>query len=296
MNINSQKKYFISFLIAIISFFLFTNNVSAIILSPTKQTLVIKPGKSELIKFEVVNDSEMTKIVIPEVEAFKIDDKTGRPIFGQRDEAISWISPTKNEITLKPGAKGAFSFTVSAPNDADPLGHYIALFAKEKNTGGQIGLSSRVGSLLFLYPEGKINESLYLVSFNSEKNTYDHGSVKLFLTLKNNGNIHLVPEGEVTIRNHAKKIIAKININDLNRKVLPNGTWSAEYLLPLKFDRSDIGIIYAEADIIYGLTKQRMGVTASFWYLPTKMLLVYFSVFCVFSLLIFFITKKYLKK
>lgn len=290
---RANKIIYLKTIFVIVGFFLLPINVFAITLSPTKQTVIMKPGKSELIKFEIKNDSETTKVMIPELEGFKIDEKTGRPIFGQRDDAISWITPAKNEIILKPGGKGSFTFSVRVPPDAITSGHYIALFAKEKNIGGQIAVSPRVGSLLFLYTEGKINEDLYLISFDYKKNKKD--SVKLFLDLKNTGNIHLVPEGEITIRNWSKKILTKLNINELNRKVLPNGLWSGEYSIPLKYGISDTGLLYAEVDIQYGLTKQKIGATTSFWYFPIDALIYLFGL-CFLLILIFLLTKKYLKK
>ncbi len=241
--------------------------VSGVSLNPAKQTIVIRPGKTEMINFEIVNDANTAKKFIAEIDGFKIDEMTGRPIFGVRDEAISWITPLQNEITIAPAAKKIFSFKVSAPEKARTGGHYLALFAKEKSAGSEIGVNSRVGSLLFLYVEGVIREELSVASFKARKSYSFSGPVKLDLVLKNNGNIHLVPDGQIIVQDYFGNNVEKININELERKILPGQSWIGEYSLPLA---RAVGPIKAQADITYGLTNQKLSGIIEFWRIPGK--------------------------
>lgn len=289
------KNMFPIYICAIIaSFFIFTPDIKAISLAPAKQTIIVKPGKSEIASIEITNNSGSEKVFTPEIDAFKIDEKAGIPVFGQRDSALSWIVPIKKEIAVKPGKKGILSFVISAPKNAEPIGHYIALFAKEKTQAVQMPVGNRVGSLLFLYIEGKMEEKLAIISFSPQKIVTDK-KTKIFLVLKNLGNIHVIPEGEIVVNNWIDRQIARIKINELNRKILPNGSWSAEYEIPLYPSFFNIGPLKAKASIRYGLTRQSIDISAPFWRLHYKAI-AYISEFGLTLALIILIIRKYSKK
>ena len=226
-------------------------------LGPAEYIFRLNPS----VKIEITNSEKEIKNYTAEVDSFKIDSKTGQAIFDQVDEAEKWISIETVELKLNPGQTGQLFFTIVVPKDAEPGEHNFGLFVKEKNTDGQVMVSSRVGSLLFLTVAGQVEEKLIKEIFSVEKN-------KLFFDLRNIGSVHAVPQGEIILTNWWNKEIGRIVVNQNSRKILPEGRWEEEYNLNNNFGWEAFGLIKATADVHYGVTNQLVSVSTSYWYWP----------------------------
>lgn len=257
----------IFFIILAFSFFYY-GDVLAVTISPARQTVVVEPSSSQMVKVRLVNNEDEVITFVSEVDAFSIDSETGRAVFGKEDEAKNWISASPKQIKLAPNEQGEFIFTISAPAGAESISHYLGLFVKEVAEEGQVAVSSRTGSLLFLHMSGSVQEDLSRVFFTADKKIYFDLPVELSMQLRNNGNIHLIPQGEIIITDMWGKELSKIMVNGKQRKVLPQEQWRENYELGVSDLQGGFGLLKATMIVNYGLTDKQMTDSVEFWYVP----------------------------
>lgn len=264
-----REKFSLLFFTLLVGFFsLFGySNVLAFSVSPLKQTMIVAPGSEVEFSIDVTNDSIEVKSFLPEVEGFEVDAETGIAKFGNFSDAQNWTKVGSSKLTLQPDEKGEFKFLFNVPESAQPGAYYLGLFAKEAGATGQVSLSSRVGSLLFLYVEGEVREDLVRTNFSASKNVFFTPEFEIALDLENKGTIHVSPRGQVVLKNILGQEVGKVYLNLDQRKVLPRGVWHES----IKIGTTDIraiGPIKAELTVVYGLTQNQISDVTSFWYLP----------------------------
>lgn len=238
----------------------------AITLTPTRQTAVIDGGKTQTVKIILQNEEKQTVTAKGVVEGFEIDEKTNRAKFGVRDEATEWVTISPSEVTLAAGETKEILFTFTVPETAKTKAHYLGLFALVSAEGGQVGISSRVGSLLFLYTSGSFEEKSDVLDFSAGSMWYTKKPVNIFLTVNNTGNIHVQPQGTVSVKNWQGNVVGVYPINDENHLLLPNKKRQEVFDIPLAL--KDIGKFEARLEYRYGISEHIIVKDISFWYIP----------------------------
>lgn len=259
------------FCLFFVGIFFFGHSTVAFQITPARQTAVLELGSSQIIPLTITNNEDAPRIFTPEISAFAIESDTGSPVFDQPDEATAWFRVLPERLLLQPGQSGTFSFTVSVPRATEAKSHYLGLFARAQSGGGQVGISTRLGSLLFLHITGDIREELIRKTFSSDTQLYRGGEITLRLMLQNAGSIHLVPDGTVTVRSHSGETVAVFPINSDQRKILPNGLWEEEYRLS-GLSAEHMGRLRVRADIRYGLSQKELHDSFSIWFVSDAIL------------------------
>lgn len=170
------------------------------------KTAEVKSDNKILIKN---NNAEAMNYAL-EVENFNKVSNEGAPSFSglETQEGVStlmdWITfSAPKEGVLKPGEEKEINFAVSVPNGAEPGGHYAAIFVKEvrKTPEGQveIGISSRVGTLLLVSVPGETKKGARLFDFSFPKFVWK-GPISFSMKVENSGTIHYDSKGEVSIK------------------------------------------------------------------------------------------------
>lgn len=263
-----MKTFFLKlFFLVVVLFFVEILPAQALTLTPTRQTAVVEPGASQIVKITLTNDEKESIVATGEVEAFRVDEKTNQAIFGAHDEATGWIRISPAQVTLAPGETKEILFTITIPKVVTlSQVHYLGLFASVAPAQAQVGIGSRVGSLLFLYTAGDLQEESHIVDFSSGDDWYTASPANIFLQIQNSGNIHVLPEGRIQVKNWRQQEIATIALNSDNRFLFPSGMLSKEHEVPLRF--RDIGKITARLEYVYGVNKHFEIKEMSFWYFP----------------------------
>lgn len=270
-----------------LGFFIFSlQTVSAITLSPTRQTAIIDGGKTQTVKITLTNEEKQTVTAKGVVEGFEIDEKTNRAKFGIHDEAVEWATISPSVVTLSAGETKDIVFTFRVPETAKTGVHYIGLFALVSSEGGQVGISSRVGSLLFLYTSGNFEEKSDVLDFSAGSMWYTTKQANIFLTLNNSGTIHVQPRGEVSIKNWRGKIVGVYPINPQNHLLLPQKKFDTVFDVSLGFQ--DIGKLQAHLQYIYGVNEQIVVKESTFWFFPLSVIIggAFFLIVVLFLLLV----------
>jgi hypothetical protein len=107
----------------------------------------------------------------------------------------------------------------------------------------------------------------------------------------------LIPSGTIVVKDIFGNEIYKKNINDRNRKVLPDGNWDGAF----SFHDTDVdifpGLLKAELLVNYGQTNKQIVDSINFFYLPAKSVLVLIVILggVVFLLYLMVLLKKMIK-
>lgn len=263
----------------------------AISVSPLRQTVVADPGEEQIVQVTARNTSSQPITVSPTIDAFTIDEN-GRAVFGQKDEALSWIRATPRSVTIPPEKEVVVNFIVSIPTNAEPRGHYLGLFLEEAGESeNQVNVRTRVGTLLFLHVGGVVTEALEAGQITTDKKIYTFFPAILSLELRNTGSIHVVPAGTVTVKNWRGEVLQKIPINETQRKVLPYTSWKDTIAVAGK-GLQYIGPLTIENTIAYGTRQGRVQETIQIWYIPWFVILFVVSIVAGIAGLVIVLNKK----
>ena len=234
----NQIKKIVLFNLIFFSVFLFlAGQVSATTIFSPLLELEIDPGNTENGIVKVFNETDEDIYLTSSVEGFTAGDEAGQPIYMPQDEKndyLNWFELSQQDILLKPNQVGIIPFIVSIPQDAVPGGYYSVIFWKnvaEPNTDKpMVGVSSKVGTLVFLKVSGEIIEQGEVLEFiTSQKKNYFSGlPISFLMRFENNGNVHLRPNGSIEIRGLFSRAI--LPVNDLQRNVLPNSIRQFEFV------------------------------------------------------------------
>lgn len=187
-----------------------TSQLEGIQISPLTFDYEIAPGGSESSAIYITNKSTTDDLVYTtETEDFKNTSQEGAPSFegvASDDEVSSladWIEVTSNpEGTLKPGATVQIDFKINVPTDAEPGGHYAALFAKQvkalEGDETEVGVLSRVGALILVSVPGDVTKTATITEFNPPKIVW-WGPIDLSMIVENTGTVHYDSQGTVSI-------------------------------------------------------------------------------------------------
>lgn len=255
------------FLGFIFSALLWVSSASAVSITPLRQTIVLDPGSTEVLELTIKSDEAAPASFAASVEAFGIDEKTGVAIFDKEDIATDWITPRQKEVMVAPGKEATIQFDVNIPRQAEPHSHYVALFAEGKSSEGQIGVSTRLGSLVYLHIAGPIRENAGLEFFRADGASFNNSPIA-HMRMENTGSIHLIPQGEIVLKDWFGKTVAVYPMNPTDRKVLPGESWDQSYVftdLPGK----PFGKLSLDMKLAYGSGGQVLSAEEYVWYVPT---------------------------
>lgn len=194
------------------------------IVSPVKLDLKMKPGEIVEEEFLVVNRLGYKVDFKIEKEVFRGSDDLEKVTVFLGDQMktgsspVNWITPDIENFSLNHGERIKINLRIAIPQDAEGGGHYVAIFAKsageEIKSKDKVKLFTRAGMLTLITVDGQINRQGEIESFFSGKRLYKKGPVDFRVIFKNQGNVHLTTNGEISIENILGSTIATIPVND----------------------------------------------------------------------------------
>lgn len=283
------------------------------VVEPGKTEIFINPGESVVKNINVINRIGKTfKFKLTTEDMVGTNDPQS-PIKLLGDERgpytlRNYIVPEITEFTLEQGERIVIPITISIPLDAEPRGFYGALIVSNepevlgtaenpKEAQGSARLISRIGSLFLLRINGEGKESGALENFKiigPSKALYQERPKGFEIAFKNDGNVHLVPHGMVTIKNITGKTISSIPVDAYF--ALPDSIRYREvYWKP----GTGLGRYTATLSLYkgYGSEGENATATLSFWIIPWKLLIITFiGLILLVSFVYYILTRFELKK
>ncbi|MFH0968889.1 MAG: hypothetical protein V1804_00060 [Patescibacteria group bacterium] len=294
--------------------------VLALTVSPPVRELSGEPGKtiSGVIKLynETKNDLKVSSLTN---DFTAKNGEGGEPSFipteqGEEKDLASWIKLPSGSIEVKTLDWQNVAFSIDIPENAEPGGHYAAIFfaPSEEQVGGPgaVGVNYQTGSLVLLTVAGAMNEEGSIKEFITKAKKVFHDTLPVIfeLRIENTGNVHFKPGGYLEIRNMlGQKVIDKpVLETNSGGNVLPHSirrydlfwgdsnekNWPQGFFDKVKFEWNNfhLGRYKAIANVALPLGKTETKVV-SFWIFPWQLLIVV----AVILLALLFMFKQYNK-
>jgi hypothetical protein len=285
--------------------------------SPLPISLSAAPGTTVSTDIRIKNNSQ-TQTIKVSLMKFTAYGDTGKPALKDRepgDDYFDWVSFSPSSFIAPTGQWQTVKMNINIPKEG-AFGYYYAVVftpANAKPTGkGNVLLGSTAVLVLLDVQNPHAKRSLQVVSLTANKRFYEFLPANFSVKFHNNGNIHLLPHGNIFI-NRGGKQVASLVLNSQQGNILPGTNriydvpWSdgfpvyAEAGLKWdwsKFSKLRFGRYTAHLTAVYDNGKQDVPLEASvsFWVIPVRVILLVIAVPLIPSLLVYYLTKRRINK
>jgi hypothetical protein len=136
--------------------------VFALTVSPARVEITGDPGTTLRGEIGLFNEQEGSKTFFTSFENFEPSGESGAPHFiGAKDGLATWIK-TENKVVLESGKRSIVPFSITIPQNAQPGGHFAAIFFGSQAPGtqgsGQVSIGGKIGVLVLLRVSGEVAE------------------------------------------------------------------------------------------------------------------------------------------
>lgn len=298
----------------------FTPSAKAITLIPPSIEFTVKPGETIKTKVKLVNETSGALEEFSSTANFRAKDESGTPEFIEEtnpEDLASWIKIERGPFTLEPGGRVEIPVEINVPANADPGGHFAGiLFSTEKPVAtGESGvaISTKIGTLVLVRVEGEVRESAAIASFTtgSGKTGFHRLPIDFSVRIQNSGNVHVRPNGSITIRNMLGGTTTILPVNTTQGAVLPasvrkfEAVWEKSSLtgksnffkeFAYEWQNFALGPYTASLTMTYGLDNSRtLTSTVRFFVFPWRVLLMTVILLVLIIWLIVMSVKRYNK-
>lgn len=199
-----------------------------LVTSPLPINLKGKPGTIITTDIRVKNGNQKTEKLKVTLMKFSAYGEEGKPSLADReagDDYFDWVSFSPSVFDAAPEEWMTIKMTIILPKTAAFGYYYAAIFSRAQDAPKpQAKQSVLIGSTAVLVlleadvPNAK--RAANIASFNLNKKTYEFLPADFSIKIKNTGNIHLIPTGNIFISRGGKNI-ATLSVNDAAGNVLP---------------------------------------------------------------------------
>lgn len=279
------------------------NSAQGLQISPALVDLNAMRGSTQEIHLKITNVTAADLRYSTAIDDFEAANESGSPRIIDNSQLPptasikTWVQ-TESSFTLASKESKDVIVTITVPTNAEPGGHYGVLSFSgaapdlENSTG--VGLSASAGALLLVRVDGDITEKANLEDFYTgqpnkdskgqiieykQSSFFENSPIGFVVRIKNEGNIHIKPIGNIELKDMFGNVVKAIPINESgSANVLPNSIrkFTAEYESTWM-----IGKYTATITLGYGTNGQAASRTIDFWVVPYKIILV--SLFILFT-------------
>jgi len=260
--------------------------------APTSEKLKLVPGQKyngELVVWNLTDKAIDYNVVI---RGFKqIENQPGTAILLTEEEdtrslytATSWLKASVSELTLVPNKNEKIYYEINVPANATKGEYTVMISFTSKNdaqlsgTGALTTLSAGMPVLIQIGDE--FVENAELLDFSASNNFYECPDLTFYTRIKNLGDTHITPVGEIVLTNIFNQEITSIPFNPNGQSILRDNTGNYETTWNLgSFLTKDKAIVLGpiKAKLIVTYRSFQPGFAPltseiSFWILPWKLI------------------------
>lgn len=265
------------------------DNQLSLTLTPPLIQVGIARGYEWKSSIRFVNGNPHPITIYARVVPFSPDGETGNAKFPAitnpqniQGTLASWIEVPKGAIAVREDSTADIPVRIRIPDDAPPGGHYAAILVgtepdrlEEGKSGVAVG--SMLASLVFVRVPGEVVEAGSIRDFYAVDTFLERPDARFVVRFENTGNVHVLPRGEISIRNMWGKERGKILVNDADGfgNVLPGSTRKFEFEWTGEENAFEFGRYTALATLSFGEDGSKTVYReAVFWVVPWKPILL----------------------
>ena len=197
--------------------------------SPLPINLITSPGVTVSAQLKIKNGGTQTEKLAVGLMKFDAYGDDGMPRLMDRqggDDFFDWVTFSEDTFEVLPNQWKTITATFSLPPSA-AFGYYYAVtFSRadqSPSTPGQTAIAGATATLVLV--EARVDNAqrdIEVIDFTSDRTSYEFLPVSFNLKLKNKGNVHVAPRGNIFIDKGSKHDLAILEINQLGGNVLPD--------------------------------------------------------------------------
>lgn len=298
MILTSLRKYkgifFLPIIILLLSVYpSFAQSELSIGVAPTSKILKLEAGETYSDEIVFWNLSQVGGVYKVFISGFQqIENQPGTAIIlTPEDDAIApysaskWVITAKDTITLEPNKNTKLSYTINVPEDATNGEFNVEIFLISVNDLEQAGTAAfanlAAGTPFLIQIGDEFTENAELLRFISDKKIYEKPNVNFLSRIKNLGDTHITPTGEIVIENIFRQEVGRIPFNKNNQSLLRDTTGNYEdawvqsgYLSPN--NAIAVGPLKAKLLVTYRSFQPGFAVLTAettFWIIPWKIII-----------------------
>lgn len=262
-------------------------------ISPAILELILEPGKNSTSEILLVNNARVPLPIKGTVQNFTLNESfigSSEVVSENIYDASSWFDLEPSEFIIQPGEEKSITVSVATPENAEPGGHYATIFFQPLIPEGMVSKSStqlttKVGVLVLSIVSGDIQERATLGKLTGPS-FYRMGPITFQIPVNNEGNIHVLPAGQLFIKNSKGELVQSLLLQPSS--VLPKTQKNFDFVWDKKLL---LGKYTAIAEVKYGSGNVELISNAyTFWVFPW---LRVFVIICMLTGAILFIRLTY---
>ena len=289
---------------------LFAQTALSIGVAPTSKVIKMSPGETfsdEIVFWNLSQEGDTYKIFISGFQ--QIENQPGTAIILTEEEdskanfsASKWVTVSEETLVLEPNKNTKLQYSITIPDDATNGEFNAEIFLISQNDLDQQGTAAftnlAAGMPILIQIGDEFIENAELLRFVADKKKYEKMNVNFLTTIKNLGETHITPTGEILIENIFRQEVARIPFNRNSqsrlRDTIGNYTdnWTQSgYLSPNK--AIAVGPMKARLMVTYRSFQPGfavLGSEATFWIIPWKIIIAILA--AILLVIIIRITKK----
>ena len=203
-----------------------------LVVSPLPINLITEPGATVSAQLKIKNGADHQENLKVGLMKFSAYGDEGKPRLMDREKGDSyfdWVSFSEEEFALQPNEWKTIKVNINVPETA-AFGYYYAVTfsRKEDITSGERATKVVGATASLILLEVKVPNALRKIEvaeFSTPKKVYEFLPVQFTVKLKNDGNVHVMPRGNIFIdEGEGEKDVAILDINDQKGNILPDST------------------------------------------------------------------------
>ena len=202
-----------------------------IVTSPLPISLVAEPGTTITTELKVKNGGTEPETLKIDILKFNAYEDTGKPALHDlepTDEFAKWVTFSEPTFTVLPEEWKTVTATFTVPEEASFGYYYAFVFSRAEDQEAKPGETAVVGGTATLVLlEARVPNALREITvteFSTDKTVYEFLPVNFTVSLKNSGNVHVAPRGNIFLSRGSNKDIALLELNSGKGSILPDST------------------------------------------------------------------------
>ncbi len=198
--------------------------------SPLPINLKVQPGTTVSANIKVKNDGINTENIKVTLMKFKADPITGAPTLSERqpgDDYFDWVSFSEDKFALPVNEWKTIAATFNVPTSAS-FGYYYAVVFTRADENIQTGEKQTVligGMATLVLLEAQVpnaKREVQVTDFSVDKSMFEFLPATFSVKLRNTGNVHIAPRGNIFISRGDQKDVAILEVNQNKGSILPD--------------------------------------------------------------------------
>lgn len=201
-----------------------------IVTSPLPISLVTTPGTTVSTELKVKNAGTEAETLKIDILKFNAYEDTGKPALHDlepTDEFAKWVTFSESSFTILPEEWKTVTATFAVPEEAS-FGYYYAFVFTRADSDTDLAPQETAvvgGTATLVLLEARVPDAkreITVAEFKTDKTVYEFLPVNFTVSLKNSGNVHVAPRGNIFLSRGDDKDIALLELNANKGSILPN--------------------------------------------------------------------------